>query len=316
MGYTEPLLQPQEKRFNLFPIKYQDLYDLEKAASQQLWDADEIDLSSDRFDLITNEEQQYLKKLLGFFSVADGVVNQNIAQNFLNEVTIPEAGRYYKTQLRIEDVHAETYGLLIQKYIENIDEREKLFYAIENYPSIRMKTDWAIKWIESSNFVERLVAFALVEGLSFSSTFCGIFHFRATGLFPGLCQANTMIMRDETSHYQFALYLYNHYVANKLSEERLKEIVLSCYEVEIQFVKDSLGEDGLVGLPTGRMVQYVQYVTDTILEAFGCQTVFNVKQPFSHMANLVVERKTNFFERKSANYTRSTDSSFGLNEDC
>lgn len=311
---NELILREDEKRLSLFPIKYPDIWKLYKNAESQSWIAQEIDFSDDRFDELSKEEQEYLKMLMAFFSESDNVVNENLTLNFMSQVKISEINCFYGFQTYNEQVHAETYSLAIQEYIKDPDEKNRLFYAIKNIPTVAKKTQWAIDWISKGTFQEKLVAFALVESVFFQSTFAGVFYFRDSNKVNGFCSANEFIMRDETSHYSFATYIYNNYIQNKLTEERLREMVLSCVDTELQFIEDSMPK-GLLGLSKEKMIQYVQYVADTVLMNFNCKTVFNVTQPLDYMEKLSIPRKTNFFEKRVTEYTKLEDSKMTIDMD-
>lgn len=295
----------KNKRYSVFPIKNQSLWDFYKKVESQIWIAEEIDLSRDDFESLTENEKSYLKNILAFFTIADGLVIDNLAINFLNEVDILEAQYFYGLQVYGEQVHGNGYSLLIDTYINNPQEKEALFNSMETNPAVKNKADWAEKWIDKGNFAERLVAFALVEGLSFSSVFAGVFWFRSRNLMEGLGEMNEFIVRDETSHYEFAVNLYKNYLKDeyKLSKERIIEMVLSCFEVEKDFVNESM-PDGLSGLTKGMMIQYVKYVSDIILNDFGCQTHFKVNNPLDYMSRIGLSNKNNFFERRTGEYTR------------
>lgn len=288
------------KRWSIFPIHNMDLWELYKKAQKQNWVAEEIDLSEDRFNELSEREKLYLKNLLAFFAVSDGIVIENLALNFLREIDIPEAQYFYIFQAAIEAVHAEMYGLLVDTYIQDPIEKDAMFNAVSKMRTVSDKASWAIKWIESPSFEDRLVAFACVEGLAFSSTFAGIFWFRSRNKMLGLGNANELISNDENSHYEFAVHFYHNYVKNKLDPARIREMVLECCRVEETFVEESL-PDGLDGLTREQMIQYVRYTADTILINFGCQPEFNVQNPLAYMARIALGRRGNFFERRGNN---------------
>jgi len=294
-----------KKRWSIFPITHPDLWDMYKATSNQHWVAEEVDLSHDKFDSLTLREQDYLKNLLAFFAVSDGLVIENLATNFMNEVDILEAQYFYGEQTIIEQVHAEMYSLLIDSYIKDRSEQITMFEAIDKIETVKKKAEWALNWIDHPSFVHRLIAFAAVEGLAFSSTFAGIFYFRQGGQLSGLMSANEFIMRDENAHYEFAKHLYLNYVKDefKLDKSEIKKIFMECYEVEKTFVEESLSI-GFPGLTKDMMIQYVQFVTDSILQDFGIESQFNVSQPLKYMDRIALKTKTNFFERRESIYTR------------
>jgi ribonucleoside-diphosphate reductase beta chain len=294
-----------EKRWSIFPILHNDLWDYYKKAESQTWVAEEIDLSSDDFDELSDKEKVYLKNLLAFFSISDGIVLENINTNLLENSNILEAQYYYNHQSYIEQVHANMYALLIDTFIKDREEQNRMYNSISKIEAVSKKASWALKWLNNDSYAHRLVAFACVEGLAFSSTFAGIFYFRSRNKMPGLCEANEMIMSDENSHYEFATHLYHNYLKEeyKLSEKEIKEIILDCYETEKTFVEDSMPA-GLLGLSKDDMIMYVQYVADTILVNYGLQTHFNVKSPLKYMDRIALKRKTNFFEKRQTEYTR------------
>jgi len=291
------------KRYSIFPITHPDLWEEYKKAEKQTWVAEETDLSKDNFNELTENEKTYLKNILAFFAISDGLVIDNLATNFMAEVDVLEAQYFYGHQTFIEQVHANGYSLLIESYIK--DEREKLdlFNSMETSQAISAKASWAEKWISHPSFVHRLIAFACVEGISFSSVFAGVFWFRSRNKMPGLSSMNELIIRDETLHYEFALKLYNNYVVNKLPKEEIKNIILSCCQVEEVFVRDSM-PNGLMGLTTDMMVQYVRYVTDIVLKDFGIDAYYNVNNPLDYMARIGLSAKNNFFEQRVGQYTR------------
>ncbi len=294
-----------KKRYSIFPIIHNDLWEMYKKAEAQTWVAEEPDLSKDRFDELKEEEKVYLKNILAFFAISDGLVIDNLATNFLNEVEILEAQYFYGHQAFIEQVHANGYSLLIETYIKNLNEREQLFNSMESNPAVAKKASWAENWIGHPSFGHRLIAFACVEGISFASVFSGVFWYRSRNKMPGLAAMNELILRDETFHYEFALNLYKNYLKDeyKLSKEELRKIILSCYEAEKTFVEESM-PDGLQGLTKQDMVKYVQYVTDIVLNDFGCETEFKVRNPLEYMSRIGLSSKNNFFEKREGEYTR------------
>jgi ribonucleoside-diphosphate reductase beta chain len=294
------------KRYSIFPILHPDIWEnFYKKAEKQTWVAEEPDLSKDRFDELTPDERDYLKNILAFFTISDGLVIDNIATNFLNEVDILEAQYFYGHQTFIEQVHANGYSLLIETYIKDNREKEDLFNSMTTNPAVYAKASWAKDWIEHPSFAHRLVAFACVEGISFSSVFAGVFWFRSRNKMEGLSSMNELILRDETLHYDFAVHLYNNYLRDdyKLSKEELRKIILSCYEVEKVFIENSM-PSGLHGLTKDMMIEYVQFVIDVVLKDFGCNTEFNVRNPLDYMARIGLSSKNNFFEQRIGQYTR------------
>lgn len=303
----EPLLQPNNGRFVLFPIKYPDIWDMHKTAEAAFWTAGEVDLSKDSKDWekLTDGERDFVEHILAFFAASDGIVNENLAMNFCREVQVPEARAFYGMQIAMETIHSEMYSLLIQTYVKNEDRRRYLFNAIENLPCVARKAEWALRWIEGEgkSFASRLVAFACVEGIFFSSAFASIFWLKKRGLLPGLGQSNELISRDEGMHTLFACLLYSKLV-KKLTEKEVLEIVTQAVEIELQFVRDALPER-LLGMNADLMGQYVKYVADRLLRNLGQEDYYNVTNPFDFMDNISIEGKTNFFERHVTEYKRA-----------
>ena len=294
-----------KKRYSIFPVTHGDLWEKYKNAESQTWVAEEVDLSKDRFDELKENEKTYLKNILAFFAISDGLVIDNLATNFLNEVEILEAQYFYGHQTFIEQVHANGYSLLIETYIKDLEEREALFNSMETNVAVNKKATWAENWIGHPSFGHRLVAFACVEGISFASVFSGVFWYRSRNKMTGLAAMNELILRDETTHYEFALNLYKKYLKDeyKLSKDELRNIILSCCDVEKAFVEDSM-PDGLQGMTKEDMVRYVQYVTDIVLNDFGCKPEFNASNPFEFMARIGLSAKNNFFEQRVGEYSR------------
>jgi len=294
-----------EKRYSIFPITHNDLWERYKNVEKQTWVAEEIDLSKDRFDELKENEKIYLKNILAFFTISDGLVIDNLATNFLNEVDILEAQYFYGHQTFIEQVHANAYSLLIETYIKNIQEKNQLFNSMSTNIAVSKKVNWAEKWISHPSFSHRLIAFACVEGISFASVFSGVFWFRSRNLMPGLSSMNELILRDETAHYEFALKIFQDYLKEdyKPINQEIKEIIVSCYEVEKIFVEESL-PNGLLGLTKEMMIQYVQYVTDIVLQDFIGEKQFNVNNPLEFMSRIGLSSKNNFFENRTGQYTR------------
>ena len=305
----EHILQENSDRFVLFPVKYHDIWEMYKKAEHSFWTAEEIDLAQDLTDWnerLNSDERFYIKNVLAFFAASDGIVNENLAENFLKEVQYPEARCFYGFQIAIENVHAETYSLLIDTYIKDLVEREKLFKAMDNIPSVKKKADWALKWIQSDSFAERLIAFAAVEGIFFSGSFCSIFWLKKRGLMPGLSFSNELISRDEGLHCSFATLLYTKYVKNKLSPDRIREIISQAVEIEKEFVEDSLPVS-LIGMNSKLMKQYIEFVADYWLIELGCQKAYGSENPFDFMDMLSLQGKTNFFEARVSEYKKPSD---------
>jgi len=304
---TEKILQENPGRFVLFPIEHHDLWKLYKQQEACFWTAEEIDLSQDISDWenkLNNDEQHFVKHVLAFFAASDGIVNENIATNFVNSVQYTEAKFFYGFQIMMENIHSETYSLLIDTYIKDKEEQNKLFNAIETVPAIQKKAKWAMNYIDNGTFVERLIAFAAVEGIFFSGSFCSIFWLKSRGIMQGLCNANTLIFKDENLHCDFAIHLLNNHCEDKPSEKRIKEILLSALEIEKEFITESLPVS-LIGMNSNLMKQYLEFVVDGLLVKFGCSKEFNVEQPFKFMEQIAVETKGNFFESRTMEYQKA-----------
>jgi ribonucleoside-diphosphate reductase beta chain len=309
MEKTEHILQENKDRFVMFPLKYHDIWDMYKNQQHSFWTAEEIDLAQDLTDWnekLNDNEKHFIKMILAFFAASDGIVNENLAENFLKEVQYPEAKSFYGFQIMMENIHSETYSLLIDTYIKDSDEKDRLFHAIDNYESIKKKADWALKWIDSDSFAERLIAFAAVEGIFFSGSFCSIFWLKKRGLMPGLAFSNELISRDEGLHCQFACLLHNKHIQNKVTPERIKEIICSAVDIERTFITESLPVS-LIGMNDKLMQQYIEYVADFWLVELGCQKVYNSENPFDFMEMLSLQNKSNFFEKRVAEYQKTSD---------
>ncbi len=303
----ERILQDNPGRFVLFPIEHNDIWKYYKQQEACFWTAEEIDLAQDIQDWdnkLNSDEQHFVKHILAFFAASDGIVNENLAMNFVNEVQYTEAKMFYGFQIMMENIHSETYSLLIDTYIKDKEEQNKLFNAIETIPAIAKKAEWAIKWINSESFVERLIAFAAVEGIFFSGSFCSIFWLKKRGLMPGLTFSNELISRDEGMHCDFACHLYNNHIENKLSNERIKEIICGALSIEKEFILEALPVR-LIGMNADLMSQYLEFVTDRLLVALNVPKVYNVENPFDFMQNIALQGKTNFFEKRVAEYQKA-----------
>ena len=302
----EPILQENPNRFVIFPIEHNDIWEFYKQHQAAFWTAEEVDLSGDIRDWqnLTDNERYFIKNILSFFASSDGIVNENLAENFLKEVQYPEAKFFYGFQIAMENIHSLMYSLLIDTYISNAQEKMESFRALEHLPAVQKKANWALNWIKNSTFQERLVAFAAVEGIFFSGSFCSIFWLKSRGLMQGLCNANSLIFKDENLHCDFAIHLTNNHVANKPSESRIKEILLSALEIEKEFITESLPVS-LIGMNSNLMKQYLEFVTDGLLVKFGCKKQFNVEQPFKFMEQIAVETKGNFFESRTMEYQKA-----------
>ena len=303
---NEPLLQANPNRFVIFPIKHHDIWDFYKKQEASFWTAEEIDLSEDveQYEGLESGEKHFINNVLAFFAASDGIVNENLAENFIGEVQYPEAKFFYGFQIMKENIHSETYSLLIDTYVKDHEEQEKYFKAIERIPCIQKKAEWALKWISSESFAERLIAFAAVEGIFFSGSFCSIFWLKKRGLLPGLSFSNELISRDEGLHCDFACHLHNNHIINKVPEKRIKEIIISALDIEKEFITESLPVD-LIGMNAILMKQYLEFVADRLLIDLNCEKLFGAAQPFDFMQNIALENKTNFFEKRVAEYSKS-----------
>jgi len=317
MSQIEPILQENKNRFVIFPIKHHDIWEWYKKMEASFWTAEEIDLSQDLHDWnnkLNSDEKYFIKHILAFFAASDGIVNENLAENFVNEVQYAEAKFFYGFQIMMENIHSETYSLLIDTYVKDETEKDELFNALDVFPAIRKKADWALKWIESDSFAERLIAFAAVEGIFFSGAFCSIYWLKKRGLMPGLTFSNELISRDEGVHCDFAVHLHNHHLVNKVSKERIKEIIVDALNIEREFITESLPVS-LIGMNSGLMTQYLEFVTDRLLVELGCERVYNTANPFDFMDMISLQGKTNFFEKKVSEYQKSGVLNSGTNND-
>jgi len=296
----EPLLAPDDNRFVMFPIQHQDIWQMYKKQIDCFWRAEEIDLSKDltHWDGLNTDEQMFISMILAFFAASDGIVLENLAQRFMSDVQVSEARAFYGFQIAMENVHSETYSLLIETYIKDKEEKSRLFNAITNFPCIKKKSDWAQKWIHDnrSSFATRLVAFACVEGIFFSGAFCSIFWLKKRGLLPGLTFSNELISRDEALHCEFAVLLYSKLV-KKIDKSRIHEIIKEAVEIETEFICDAL-PCRLIGMNSQLMTQYIQFVADRLSVQLGYKKIYNVLNPFDFMELISLESKTNFFEKK------------------
>ena len=285
---TEKILQENPGRFVLFPITHNDIWKYYKQQEASFWTAEEIDLQQDVSDWtnkLNDDERHFVKHVLAFFAASDGIVNENLAENFINDVQYTEAKFFYGFQIAMENIHSETYSLLIDSLIKDTEEQDRLFNAIETIPAIQKKAEWALKWIDSESFAERLIAFAAVEGIFFSGSFCSIFWLKKRGLMPGLTFSNELISRDEGLHCDFACHLYNEHIENKLPEGRIEEIILSALEIEKEFILEALPVR-LIGMNADLMEQYLEFVTDRLLDSLNIEKKFNTENPFDFMQNI------------------------------
>ncbi len=303
---TEPILTENKDRFVLFPIKHKEIWEMYKKAEASFWTAEEIDLAADLQDWnekLNNDEKHFVKHVLAFFAASDGIVNENLAINFLNEVQYPEARCFYGFQIMIENIHSETYSLLIDTYIKDPIEKDRLFHAIDTVPCVGKKAEWALRWIKNGSFAERLIAFAAVEGIFFSGSFCSIFWLKKRGLMPGLSFSNELISRDEGLHCDFACLLYSQ-LDHKLPVEKVTEVITNAVGIEKEFVSDALPVK-LIGMNADLMCQYIEFVADRLLVALGCPKFYNASNPFPFMEMISLQGKTNFFEKRVAEYQKA-----------
>lgn len=304
----EPLLQENPGRFVLFPIKYHEIWQMYKKAEASFWTAEEIDLSKDMHDWnnrVTDDEKYFISHILAFFAASDGIVNENLVERFSGEVQIPEARCFYGFQIMMENIHSETYSLLIDTYIKEPSQRTYLFNAIDTIPAIRKKADWAIKWIQDkdSSFAQRLVAFAAVEGIFFSGAFASIFWLKKRGLMPGLTFSNELISRDEGLHTDFACLLHSH-MNHRASKEVIEGIITDAVRIEQEFLTEAL-PCALLGMNSNLMKQYIEFVADRLLVALGNEKVYKSTNPFDFMENISLGGKTNFFEKRVGEYQKA-----------
>lgn len=301
---TEPLLIEDDSRYVMFPIKDKEIWEMYKKAVDSFWRAEEVDLSKDltHWNGLNNDEQYFIKMIIAFFAASDGIVSENLAVRFMNEVQLSEARAFYSFQIAIETIHSQMYSQLIETYISDADEKTKLFRAVQNFPCIKKKADWAIKWIQDAdaNFATRLLAFACVEGIFFSGAFCSIYWLKKRGLMPGLTFSNELISRDESLHQDFAVLLYSRLI-NKLDQSVVHQIVNEAVEIEKEFICEAL-PCRLVGMNSALMSQYIEYVADRLLRQLGYDKTFNSSNPFDFMQMISLEQKTNFFEKTVSSY--------------
>jgi ribonucleoside-diphosphate reductase beta chain len=302
----EKILTENPGRFVIFPIEHNDIWEFYKQHQAAFWTAEEVDLTNDirDWESLTENEKYFVKNVLSFFAASDGIVNENLAENFYREVQYPEAKFFYGMQLAMENIHSLMYSLLIDTYISNPKEKDECFNAIDRLPAVQKKAKWALEWIDNSSFAERLVAFAAVEGIFFSGSFCSIFWMKSRGIMQGLCNANSLIFKDENLHCDFAIHLVNNHLEEKPSEKRIKEILLSALEIEKEFITESLPVS-LIGMNSNLMKQYLEFVVDGLLLKLGCSKEFNVEQPFKFMEQIAVETKGNFFESRTMEYQKA-----------
>lgn len=301
----EVLLRENKDRFVILPINYPKLWEHYKRHEASFWTAEEIDLSADAKDwaAMTDGERHFISHVLAFFAASDGIVNENLAVNFMSEVQLPEARCFYGFQIMMENIHSETYALLIDTYIKDPKEKDRFFHAIDTVPAVKKKAEWALRWIENGTFAERLVAFAAVEGIFFSGSFCSIFWLKKRGLMPGLTFSNELISRDEGLHCEFACVLYS-MLTNKLTQEQVYSIIGNAVEIEKEFITDALPVK-LIGMNADLMQQYIEFVADRWLAELGYPKMFNATNPFDFMEMISLEGKTNFFEKRVGDYQKA-----------
>lgn len=310
----DPILQEDISRYVMFPLKDENIWKLYKKQVDCFWRAEEIDLSKDyiHWEKLTNDEKHYIKMVLAFFASSDGIVLENLGIRFMNEVQLAEARAFYGFQIAMENIHSETYSLLIDAYIKDNEEKIKLFKSVENFYCIKQKADWAIKWIndENSNFATRLVAFACVEGIFFSGAFCSIYWLKKRGIMPGLTFSNELISRDEALHTEFAIYIYST-LKNKISKDKINDIVIEAVSIEKEFIIEAL-PCRLIGMNSEMMGKYIEFVADRLLLQLGNDKYFNTSNPFEFMELISLDQKTNFFEARVADYSLSDKSNKDL----
>jgi ribonucleoside-diphosphate reductase beta chain len=322
-NFVEPILQENPNRFVLFPIEHDDIWQFYKKSEASIWTAEEIDLSQDLHDWdtkLSDNDRYFVKHILAFFAASDGIVNENLAENFVREVQYTEAKFFYGFQIMMENIHSETYSLLIDTYIKDKAEKNYLFNAIDTIPCVGRKADWALRWISGGGFAERLIAFAAVEGIFFSGSFCSIFWLKKRGVMPGLTFSNELISRDEGMHCDFACLLYNKHLINKLDKKLVEQIITEAVEIEKEFVTDAIPVN-LIGMNAVLMRQYIEYVADRLLLSLGNSKVYNAENPFDFMDMISLQGKTNFFEKRVGDYQKAgvmstkEEAVFALDED-
>jgi ribonucleoside-diphosphate reductase beta chain len=307
MNNNEPLLTENPNRFVIFPIQHDDIWQFYKKTEASFWTAEEIDLHQDISDWenkLTENEKHFIKHVLAFFAASDGIVNENLAENMVNEVQYTEAKFFYGFQIMMENIHSETYSLLIDTYIKDNEEKNYLFNAIDHLDCVKKKADWALRWIDNGSFAERLIAFAAVEGIFFSGSFCSIFWLKKRGLMPGLTFSNELISRDEGMHCDFACLLYNNHIVNKMDKSVLEKIITDAVEIEKEFVSDAIPVN-LIGMNADLMCEYIEFVADRLLSSLGNDKVYGTDNPFPWMELISLQGKTNFFEKRVGDYQKS-----------
>lgn len=318
---SEPLLAADDNRFVMFPIKYDDIWQMYKKQVDCFWRAEEIDLTKDTkdWDSLNDDERHFISMILAFFAASDGIVLENLAERFMSEIQVAEARAFYGFQIAMENIHSQVYSMLIETYVKNEDTKSRLFNAINVFPCIKKKSDWAQKWIHDnrSSFATRLVAFACVEGIFFSGAFCSIYWMKKRGLMPGLTFSNELISRDEALHCEFAILLYSK-LNKKMSKAKFNELIKESVEIETEFICDAL-PCRLIGMNSQMMTQYIQFVADRLCLQMGYDKIFNAMNPFDFMELISLESKTNFFEKRNDSYALANKTNdidvFELTED-
>ena len=303
----EPILADNPGRFVLFPIEHNDIWAFYKKMEACFWTAEEIDLSQDLTDWqqkLTDNDRHFIKHVLAFFAASDGIVNENLAEHFVSEVQYTEAKFFYGFQIMMENIHSETYSLLIDTYIRDPGEKDFCLNAIETMPCVKKKADWALRWINNGSFQERIIAFAAVEGIFFSGSFCSIFWLKKRGLMPGLCFSNELISRDEGMHCDFACLLYSKHIVNRMPDETVISIIKDAVMIEKEFVSDALPVS-LIGMNSEMMCRYIEFVADRLLSALGCEKQYHAENPFPWMEMISLQGKTNFFEKRVGDYQKA-----------
>lgn len=305
---NEPITVETKSRHVLYPIAYPDIFSMFKKAQSSYWVTDEINFQQDLADLekLTQDEKNFIRQILAFFAASDGIVMENLGIRFMNEVAIPEAKAFYAFQIAMESVHSETYSLLIDTYTRDAEEKDRLFNAVNHFPAIRQKAEWALKWISNkeASFAQRLIAFAIVEGVFFSASFCAIFWLRKRGLLPGLSFANQLISRDENLHTEFACLLYKDEIKNKVPRDIVESMFREAVDIEKHFITESI-PCAMIGMNAGMMTDYIMYVADRTLKMLGYETIYNQQNPFDWMEMSALEGKANFFETRVSEYSKA-----------
>ena len=306
----------EQKQYAMFPLKHQEIFDMYQEQVSNFWTATEISMSDDLKDWkkLNDDEKFFIKNVLAFFAGSDELVNMNLSDNLMPKIGIKEAVSFYRFQMAMEDIHSHAYALQLDTLFSDEEEKNRAFNAISEYPAVKKKADWAMQWSEDSSLAEQLVAFILVEGLFFSGSFCSLFWLKKRNLMPGLCEYNSLIQRDESLHYKFGIHMYNNYLDEKLSDVKLKNMIIGACENEKEFITLSLPVK-LIGMNSELMAKYIEYTADTILVDLGLDRHYNSEQPFSFMRGIALESKGNFFERKVVEYSKAKVGKIELNED-